>query len=456
MGRSERERAIAAITEALVLALIILPVLLFGGNSTYYGSLINLLGLGLLALVLYQRWRCGRVRPVSRRKLTYPEPWPALLLFAGFLVVHVIQLIPLPTSLVRLLAGWPAAGAFSRLTPYPEATLWALISWIAPIAVFAAVTLRYDHRGQVRRLLGGIFILAALTALYGVIETVSGREMIWTLPKLAYRGCVTGTFINRNHFAAFMALGVGAGLGLILYRRAKIGVVPREEGHTERLIMLLLLAVVCLLGLVLSKSRGGLASLIIAGLPVAWWMIGRKQRKVFAVLVAVVVVLTFIMAVWVSHEPLGERFGELPAEVQTIDARPSAWLVGMRVAGRGLLLGMGAGTFEDQFRIIPDTGILVRYNAAHSDPLQILAETGLVGLFFFGAAIFWVLRASTRAYAKRKSNLARSFTVGALAGIAAVLLHSMVDFPLQIPGVRIPLFALLGVAYVASNRRLTR
>ncbi|MDP8222704.1 MAG: O-antigen ligase family protein [Candidatus Lernaella stagnicola] len=456
MVRNERERAVAALTEALVLALVVFSVLAFGGKSRLFSSLINLFGVALLALVLFERWRHGAPQAVSRRKLVYTEPWPALVLFAAFGLVHIVQLIPLPSAVVTWLAGWPAEGAWSRLTPNPEATLWALISWIPPVAVFAAVTLRYDMRGQIRRLLGVVFFLAALTALYGLVETITGREMVWNLPKLAYRGCVTGTFINRNHFAAFMALGLGAGLALGLYRRGKIATAERQEGQIERLVMVLFLAAICMLGLVLSKSRGGLASVVIAGLPVAWWLVGRKQRKAFDIMIALIAVLTVAMAVWVSREPIVDRFAQLPEEVQTADARPAAWLVGLRVAAHGPLFGVGAGTFEDHFRLIPDTGILVRYNAAHSDPIQLLAETGLAGLLAFAAALFWTLLAATRAFAGRRSNFARSMTVGAIAGVVAVLFHSLVDFPLQIPGVRICLFALLGVAYLAGNRRMTR
>lgn len=456
MARSEHEQTVAAVTEALVLALVVLPVMLFGGNSGFFGSVTNLLGVTLLGLTLYERWRHGNAKPVTRRKLVYDEPWPALALLALFGLVHVIQLLPLPAPIVKILAGWQPETSWARLTPNPTATLWELISWLPPVAVFAAVTLRFDTRRQVRRLLGTLFILAVATSLYGIVETFGASETIWHLPKLAYRGCVTGTFVNRNHFAAFVALGLGAGLALGLYRRSKISGTGQREGGVEQLAMISFAGVIGLVGLLLSRSRGGLGSLLLAGLPVAWLLIGRRHQKAFAAFMIVLAVLTVGMAVWVSQEPLVDRFADLPEEVHTIDARPAAWRAGFRVAARGLVFGTGAGTFSDQFRVTPDTGILVRYNAAHSDPLQIAAETGLVGLFAFIGALFWIIRATVSAFAERQSRFARSMTIGCLAGVAAVLFHSLVDFPLQIPGVRIPLFALLGVAYLAANRRLTR
>ena len=174
------------------------------------------------------------------------------------------------------------------------------------------------------------------------------------------------------------------------------------------------------------------------------------------VLVAALVVTTLALGWWVSRQPLTERFADLRQEAQAPDSRPAAWATTLRLIARAPLLGAGAGSFEDRFRLVPDTGILVRYNHAHCDPLETLAETGLIGFLGLFGGIFGVIYASLRALAVRRSRFARLLTVGVFAGVAAVLFHSLFDFPLQIPGVRLPLFAMFGVVYLVSHRRLTR
>jgi len=456
MDVNGRERTISIAIEIFTLLLIAFPVLAFGGNSELLRAVTALGGIVLAALVLYRRLTAERVRPVTRRKLTYAEPWPALILLGVFALVHVTQLVPLPAPLVRLLAGWPAEGGWARLTPDPETTLRALLGWVAPVAVFAAVTLIYDTRAAVRRLVGFILLLACFDAIYGLVEVVSGNEAIWDLSKSAYRGSVTGTFINRNHFAAFMALGLGAALGLGYYRRLKLGAKIRQEGGLERLTLIAFAAVICLLGVLLSKSRGGLGSLVLAGFPVVLWLVGRKRRLVFTLLIVALLIATVLMNLWIGREPVTGRFLELPEQVQAVDARPAAWAAGLRVFARAPLLGAGAGTFEDQIRITPNTDLLVRYNHAHCDPLEVLVENGVIGFVAFFGAIFWLLYAAARALADRRSRFARALTIGALSAVIAVLFHSLFDFPLQIPGVRVPLFAMLGVAYLVAQRRLTR
>jgi O-antigen ligase len=456
MEEVDRNRTLPVVIEGLTLFLIAFPVLHFGGRNALAQGLSGVAGAVLLGLVLLQRWRHGPARPVTRRKLPYPEPWLVLAAWGGFALVHVVQLAPLPSFLVRLLAGWPATGGWAHLSPDPDATVRALISWLPAFAVFAAVTLIYDTRAQVRRLVGGLLLLAALVAVYGIFETIGGRDSIWGVPKRAYLGCVTGTFINRNHFAAFMTLGVGAALGLGLYRRAKLTGNVRQPGGVERLIILSLGGVLCLLGILLSRSRGGLASVALAGFPIGLWLVGSQRRRTFVVLVAALVVTTLALGWWVSRQPLTERFADLRQEAQAPDSRPAAWATTLRLIARAPLLGAGAGSFEDRFRLVPDTGILVRYNHAHCDPLETLAETGLIGFLGLFGGIFGVIYASLRALAVRRSRFARLLTVGVFAGVAAVLFHSLFDFPLQIPGVRLPLFAMFGVVYLVSHRRLTR
>lgn len=455
MTPNGRERTSLVVIELLTLTLVFLPVLLYGGNSEYFRAIFGFIGIILLGLVFYERWRKGPARPVTRKKLPYPEPWLVLALWAAFCLIHIIQLLPLPSLLVRLLAGWQPESSWARLTPYPEATMRALIYWLPAFAVFAAITLTYDKRAMVRRLLGGIFILATATSVYGIFQTVSGNEMIWGLAKRAYQGCVTGTFVNRNHFAAFVTLGVGAGLGLGLYRGAKLGTKVRQTGSIERLLLFGFAAVLCLAGIVLSYSRGGLGSVVLVGFPMAMWLIGRRRLS-FLLMMAMLLLGTLAVSYWIARQPVTNRFAQLPEEARTEDARPAAWATSLRAAGGCLLFGSGAGTFEDHFRLIPDTGILVRYNHAHSDPLELLVETGLVGLLALYGGILLALIVSLRALANRHSRFARMLSIGAIAGVAAVLFHSLFDFPLHVIGVRLPLFAMLGVAYLVAHRRLTR
>ncbi|MHA1568962.1 MAG: hypothetical protein ACTSXZ_05795, partial [Alphaproteobacteria bacterium] len=94
MTEGGRDRAMLVVIEILTLFLIAFPVLMYGGNSDYFRAICSLVGVVLLGLVLFQRWTKGPARPVTRRKLPYPEPWLVLAAWGLFALVHVLQLIP--------------------------------------------------------------------------------------------------------------------------------------------------------------------------------------------------------------------------------------------------------------------------------------------------------------------------------------------------------------------------
>jgi O-antigen ligase len=101
--------------------------------------------------------------------------------------------------------------------------------------------------------------------------------------------------------------------------------------------------------------------------------------------------------------------------------------------GRKPVLGWGLGTFTTvypQFRSFYTTLFV---NAAHNDYIQALVETGIVGF----AAILWFLiavyREGLRNLESWSRNWSRTLGLASLIGCTGILVHSAVDFNLQIP-----------------------
>jgi O-antigen ligase len=101
--------------------------------------------------------------------------------------------------------------------------------------------------------------------------------------------------------------------------------------------------------------------------------------------------------------------------------------------GQRPILGWGLGTFPvvyPEFRSFY-TNFFV--NEAHNDYLQVLAETGLVGFaitVWFLAVLYGRVR---RKLGNWTSNMSAAVTLACTLGITGILVHSLVDFNLQIP-----------------------
>jgi O-antigen ligase len=88
------------------------------------------------------------------------------------------------------------------------------------------------------------------------------------------------------------------------------------------------------------------------------------------------------------------------------------------------------------------------YDRAHSTPLELAVELGLPLAGVIALAWLAMLVLLVRGFAIRRRD--RILPLAAMSvGLIAVV-HSCVDFPLQIPGYAIPVFALLGVGLAQS------
>jgi O-antigen ligase len=124
------------------------------------------------------------------------------------------------------------------------------------------------------------------------------------------------------------------------------------------------------------------------------------------------------------------------------------------------ILGWGLGTFPivyPQFRSFYTTFFV---NQAHNDYLQLLVETGLAG---FLIAVWFLVVVFREAAAKLKNwteTPSGALTAAALLGCVGIIVHSALDFNLQIPANAALFYVLCAMAASGtlqeSQRRRTR
>ncbi|MGI8622594.1 MAG: O-antigen ligase family protein, partial [Solirubrobacteraceae bacterium] len=90
---------------------------------------------------------------------------------------------------------------------------------------------------------------------------------------------------------------------------------------------------------------------------------------------------------------------------------------------------------------------------AHSVPLQLLAETGFVGLALFAGGVGALGVAAARRVAALPVGRERDLAVAGLAAVAAWVVHGFYDWDWNIPGATLPALILLGVLAGAPAAR---
>jgi O-antigen ligase len=85
---------------------------------------------------------------------------------------------------------------------------------------------------------------------------------------------------------------------------------------------------------------------------------------------------------------------------------------------------------------------------AHNDYLEMLADTGVVGMALFVWMLVGVFRSGFSKVMDRDDEEGRLLTLAALTGIVGILIHSFIDFNLHIPA-NAALFFVLCAAVAA-------
>lgn len=115
-----------------------------------------------------------------------------------------------------------------------------------------------------------------------------------------------------------------------------------------------------------------------------------------------------------------------------------------------IVAGSGLGSFVNVYPRYRPENIHVKYNYAHNEYLQLLAEMGVVGFILLGSLIVMTLY-TLLANVKRENNYHHAILSLALfAAISAVMLHALVEFSLRIPAFTVTFIALLALANVIS------
>lgn len=450
-----------------LLGLVLAGVVLFGAVQDLYAHALAGLVM-ILAAVLLHRVRDEDAPDHAGIVVT--------LLFPAWIV---LQLLPFPRGLVTLLspraAQWSASfwsgplhgcggeellGSAPSLLPLsvdPTSTRVFLFRAFGVLLLFLAARAyfrRDDARGDAQRLalLAVVSCFTALQAAYGIVETLSDVPSVLWVTKVAHIESASGTLMNRNHFALLLNLGLGSTLTLLLWRLEQHRVKDRGRESALR-VTLAVLAALQFAGLLASRSRAGIACSAIV-LAAAAPLLRRGDRW-FRVAAAGIIALVTLPALALFGPALLGRLAELPAEWTATGGRGQVFRLGLGMVRDFPLAGTGAGTFEFAFPPYRTPGISGLYNFAHNDYLQILVETGLVGLCLALAPVA-LFAAALRRHLRDED---RPFTPWPLLGaFAAVAVHELVDFGLQMPALSF-LFALLAGAFYpvgAATQRAKR
>jgi O-antigen ligase len=446
-----------------VVLLVIFTPLAFGTVEPWSISIMELAAFGLFLL------------HAGTHGVPLPEKWPAraiLLLFALLIGLVLLQLLPLPDGILGLVSpaalgvwrqfGSDPPGGFHTASLYPDATRREVLKLLAYAAVFFVVAGHFRTRARIMLLARTILFMGGFLAAVAIAQrlTWNGR-ILWFYPveeALRSGSGIWGPYVNRNHFAGYLAMALPIGLGLLVHalpdalsqrgipwsRRFGRFLASGSLAPCAGVFLLVLLMSACLLA---TLSRGGIAACAVSWLFFAWVAHRRRslRGKVFQLgLAAAAIVAVVALPSW---DRIAPRFqdSEQTKPVSRLHLLEDA----VGIARDFPLLGTGLGTFDQSYRRYQTRNPRLRFDHAHNDYAELATETGAVGFLLAGGSAAIFVLALVRGWRQRHGQLATCVGAGGMASCLALAVHSGVDFNLHIPANALLFAVIAGLTHAA-------
>jgi len=296
-------------------------------------------------------------------------------------------------------------------------------------------------------------------AVFGLYSQFTGLEFIPGKLRDGHFDIVSGTFVNRNHFAAHLEMVIPLGLGLLIGSmhapRGESGWRARLHRISQSLLeekgRLFVYVTVMFTALFFSASRAGNGALFTALLIVLFLALVFKGRHIPDLRIAPVMIGIIALAgVWLGYGVLTDRLTGF--SVIQAGERLTQWHLTVRMIADYLITGAGAGSYPHLFPLYKDGSLRpLIFDHAHSDYLELLAEQGLVGGLMLAAALLAILNKTIAAYRRRHDQFMRGMLFASLTGVFAMLIHAIVDFNFYIPANAAYFYVLLAIGLVAAT-----
>jgi O-antigen ligase len=459
--RSGRARAALGRWEKVVLfhfsTLLVFTTWAFGGQAPWVREAIAVWGgAGVLLFIAL----CARTNPAPgiSRRFAWRWLWP---LWLYDVVVIASCFNPGFREVVlagerSLVMGDPVAWLPSAALPRSAATEL----WLFNVLVLSACNLFLVLPGRrfVRAVLLGVSANGVALAVFGTFQKLVGASGLWFGAVPSPNKRFFATFIYHNHWGAFTLLNTAVCLALVFhaYRRA----IGRDVWHSPvfmgAVVTLLLAASVPLSS---SRSCTLLIGLLLLGALGHFLLRVVRQRRESGDttwLPVAGIILSATLAVggmgYLARKAFGERLQQTSEQLApdarevTFGSRLTLYKDTWRMASERPWFGWGLESYAHVFRVFNTQRTtevvfwIPFYAEAHSDWLQSLAETGIVGTALLGCLLLRPLWAIP--WRRVDSEVPRYL----LLGNVIILLYAWVEFPFANPAVMLTFWTLFWCA----------
>lgn len=385
------------------------------------------------------------------------QPWSeaiAELVVLAMVVTYVIGTLRHWELRIELPPGWLPAALFVALVVFqavaphsldPHATRREALELLAVAAVFLVCYNTYRTRPQTERALWTMIAMGTVLSIFGIVQRVTWNgRLYWIGPESP--GWTFGPFVNRTHFAGLMVIVVPAALafGLASNRarqrprwiqnwRDRLREWNSAEAGPTRLIPVLVLVMGG--AALVSGSRGGFVALLTTLLAMTLGSVTRRRSLTGqAARVAVATALIILVGLWIGGDIFRGTIERLAQEVGqgTQSERLWIWTDALRLSHSAPVLGTGLGTFGIAYPSVRTIRMPLVYSHAESDWIQLLTDTGILGLGLLVTAGTTLALSLLHRYRDAESRCVRLLSLAAFVALIGTAIQGIANYNLPL------------------------
>jgi len=209
--------------------------------------------------------------------------------------------------------------------------------------------------------------------------------------------------------------------------------------------------IITCIALVMTGSRMGNSafffSLAIAG--ATFLTLTRHAPKPVTVfLVSMIILDILIIGSWFGFQKVVQRIEStsMDAEIRDEFVRDS-----LPILYDYIWAGTGSGNYFSTLPAYKQADLFYFINHVHNDYLELIIEHGVIGVIPFALLLVLSYMTIIRNFKVRHSKLLLGMSFASMMGITSILIHSSVDFNLQIPSNAALFTILLAIPFVCRH-----
>ena len=388
--------------------------------------------LGLCSLLVFAVLAFGAV-----------DEWSTFAFEAGAAVLFLVwagkQLVSRQVTLSKnplylpafLFFGLILAQVALRRSAYGYVTEYEALQYISygMVLLIGAECVREE---EARKIFAHVMVVfGACYAFFALVQELTANGKIFWLHSPQFHGSIYGSYVNHDHYAGLMEMLVP--LPFVL-----------SMGHLLRggkRVLVAFCAVLMASTIFLSGSRGGMLAFVLEMVLFAALTLGKRRSPRIALGSMAVCVLVLAFLVFLGKGQVLGRLGDLSPGARLDMTKDSLRMFSMRP-----IWGWGLGTFPTVYPSYRSFYTNLFVNEAHNDYAQLLVETGLLGFALMLWFLICLYRNGLPTSRRWEFKWDGAVSLAALLGCTGILLHSFVDFNLQIPANAALFYVLCGLA----------